>query len=137
MSVARKKKDPNDLVQYIPSKIKSGIYEYTVEIRPLRHDKEDNEGECQFREKKILLSDELCYNISEPNWRLTIEVLFHEILHSYNLNVGIHSGFFDFQGKTSDQVEEIFVDFHARHFIQMLYENPMLLDLLLLMRNHE
>lgn len=130
----KKSTNKHDLIQYIPCKLKIGIYEYDVEIRTLKYDKEENEGECNFRDKKILLSDELCYDLSKSNWKLTIEVFLHEAIHAYNLNVGIHSGFFDFQNKKPDEIEEIFVDFHARHLVQLIAENPMVADLLNLLK---
>lgn len=127
--VSKKKSNPKNLIQYIPETIKIGIYTYSVEIRALK----DDEGECNFRDKKILLSDHLCYDLDEPNWELTIEVLLHEIHHAYNLNVGIHSGFFDFKKKSVEDVEEIFVDFQARHLVMMIKDNPEMIKLLSLL----
>ena len=126
----RKPPKDKDLSLYIPDFCRIGIYTYDIEIRRLISEAEENEGECCFRSKRIFLSDELCYDLDDPNYKLTIEVLMHEILHAYNFNVGLHSNFFDFTNKKSLEIEETFVDLHARHFAQMIVQNPELLKIL-------
>lgn len=120
-----------NLKDYLPKEVIVGPYTYEIIIKSLREKKENNYGLCDFADKKIFLSDELTFDMDSKNWRMTIETFLHECLHAYDELYGLHSDFYEVK---KDQMEEMFVDFHARAIIVMIPENPCFLALLSLLK---
>lgn len=119
-----------NLKDYLPKELIVGSYTYEIIIKSLREKKENNYGLCNFSEKQIFLSDELEFDLDSKNWKITIETFLHECLHAYDELYGLHSDFYEVK---KEQMEEMFVDFHARILIQMIPENPSIVTLLTLL----
>lgn len=125
----------NDLRKYIPKVFVIGPYEYFLEITNLNRSHEQLHGECDFNERKIRLSENLNYDLRKPNWHYTVEVLWHELIHAYNLNTGI----LDNNGLKKlkiEEIEEFFTDINSRHIIHILKTNPELAIILYFFYTH-
>lgn len=112
-----------NLRSYLPEYFVVGPYQYKVEVINIQ--REDLHGECDFNQRLIRLDENLVWDITKPNWKYTVEVIFHELLHAYNYNANIN----DQTLKRVKCPEEHTVDQTARNFIQMLTENPSLVTL--------
>lgn len=123
MSEIMEIKVETDLRSYLPGHFIVGPYKYSIEISNIK--REEMHGECDFELRKIRIDENLDWDLTKPNWKYTVEVILHELLHAYNYNCQIN----DQTIKRFKNPEEQIVDQTARNFIQMLNENPCLTTL--------
>lgn len=114
-----------NLKDYLPKQLKVGPYTYEIVIENLG--KQEVHGLCNFEERKISLASELNYDLDKPNAIYTLEVFLHECLHSFNYNSGLRS--MNWKKVKNEDIEEEWVDHTARHFIQLINDNPSVIKL--------